>query len=411
VAAPPQVLRGLAVLAADDNATNRRLLEATLTRWGVVPTIVPNGRAVLDALEEARIAGRPFGLVLLDSRMPDLGGLAVAECIRKEPRLADLTLVLLTSDVMVGDLARCRELRIARHLVKPFAPSELLDAVLLALGQPVEPSVGALSGAQRSAATAVPRLNVLVAEDNPVNQLLIGRLLEKMGHVPVITGNGQEAVDTYATQSFDVALMDVQMPVMDGLAATAAIREREARNPGGRRLPIMALTAFAMRGDRERCLGAGMDDYLTKPIKPEELSAALGRLLGDDRTATVPLAAAPAEAEPMAEGFDLTAALKYVGGDRELLDELLGIFTEDAPVRIEAIRQAIARGNTTELTREAHTLKGALKVIGATTASGLAMALEEASRAGDADSSEKLAKELEREMDRLLQSLMASRRG
>ena len=411
VAAPPQALRGLAVLAADDNATNRGLLEATLTRWGVVPTIVPDGRSVLDALENARVAGRPFGLVLLDSRMPDLSGLAVAECIRKEPRLTDLTLVLLTSDVMVGDLARCRELHIARHLVKPFTPSELLNAVLLALGQPVAPPVGSLSGADRNAATAFPRLNVLVAEDNSVNQLLIGRLLEKMGHVPVITGNGQEAVDAYATQSFDVALMDVQMPVMDGLAATAAIREREARNPGGRRLPIMALTAFAMRGDRERCLGAGMDEYLTKPIKPEDLSAALGRLLGDYRTATVPLAAAPAEGEPTPEGFDFTAALKYVGDDRELLDELLGIFAEDAPLRIEAIRQAIAGGNTTELMREAHTLKGALKVLGATTASGLAMALEEASRGGDADSSEKLAKELEREMDRLLQSLMASRRG
>ncbi|PYM94321.1 MAG: hypothetical protein DME04_08605 [Candidatus Rokuibacteriota bacterium] len=410
VAAPPQALRGLAVLAADDNATNRQLLAATLTRWGVAPTIVSDGQSVFDALEKARVAGRPFGLVLLDARMPDLDGLAVAECIRKEPRLADLTLVLLTSDVMVGDLARCRELRIARHLVKPFTPSELLNAVLLALGHTVGGQAGALSGAQSGAATAFPRLNVLVAEDNPVNQLLIGRLLEKMGHVPVITSNGQEAVDAYATQSFDVALMDVQMPLMDGLAATAAIRQREARNPGGRRLPIMALTAFAMRGDRERCLASGMDEYLTKPIKPEDLSAALGRLLGDYRTATVPLAAPATEGESTTEaGFDFTAALKYVGGDQELLDELLGIFNEDAPVRIEAIRHAIASGDTTVLTREAHTLKGALKVIGATTAAGLALALEEASRAGDADNSEKLAKELEREMDRLLQSLIASK--
>ena len=411
VAAPPQALRGLAVLAADDNATNRRLLQATLTTWGVVPTIVSDGRSALDALVKAHVAGRPFGLGLLDARMPDLGGLAVAECVRKDPRLADLTLVLLTSDVMAGDLARCRELRIARHLVKPFTPSELLNAALLALGQPAASSVGTLSSAERNAAAAFPRLNVLVAEDNAVNQLLIGRLLEKMGHVPVITGNGQEAVDAYATQSFDLALMDVQMPVMDGLTATAAIREREARNPGGRRLPIMALTAFAMRGDRERCLAAGMDEYLTKPIKPADLAAAMDRLLGDYRTATVPLAAASAEGEPATDGFDLTAALKYVGGDKELLDELLGIFTEDAPVRIEAIRQAIARGSTTELMREAHTLKGALKVLGASTASGLAQALEEASRAGDADNSEKLAKELEREMDRLLLSLMASKRG
>jgi CheY-like chemotaxis protein/HPt (histidine-containing phosphotransfer) domain-containing protein len=302
-----------------------------------------------------------------------------------------------------------------------------------------------------------------------------------MGHIPIVAYNGQEAVETYESRPFDVALMDVQMPVMDGLAATKAIRESEAQHPGRRRLPIMALTAYAMRGDRERCLAAGMDDYLTKPVKPDELSAALNRLLDGSRAATRPAAApersqggskrsasvpgsqnapvrseaapvrseaapvrseaAPVRSEAAAErnqaapvrsadasvrseaasvvasdvapeaGFDFTAALHYVGGDRELLDELLGIFVEDAPVRMEAIRRAIAGGEAPELTREAHTIKGSLKVIGATTAAGLAQGLEALARDGNMSEAGKLSAALEREMDRLMQSLLASKRG
>ncbi len=448
VAAPSQSLQGLPVLAADDNATNRRLLEATLTAWGVAPTIVEDGRAAMLELERARAAGRTFNLVLLDARMPDLDGFAVAERIRQEPALAGVTVMLLTSDVMSGDLARCRALGVARHLVKPFTPSELLNAVLLALGHSVEPTTP-LSRASREASTK--RLHVLVAEDNAVNQRVIVRLLEKMGHIPILAYNGQEAVDAYESRPFDVVLMDVQMPVMDGLVATQAIRQSEARNPGRRRVPIMALTAYAMRGDRERCLAAGMDEYLTKPVKPEELAAALNRLVqtgheaapvdhtaaagpssapqrpnGSDAVAEprdrapvgsegAPAAGAPvpvvsSNASPEA-GFDFSAALNYVGGDRELLDELLGIFIEDAPIRMKALRHAIGNAEATELTREAHTLKGALKVIGATTAAGLAQGLEALGRDGNMSEADKLAVALEREMDRLLQSLMASKRG
>ena len=445
VAAPSRSLQGLPVLAADDNATNRRLLEATLTAWGVNPTIVEDGRAALVELERARAAGRTFDLVLLDARMPEIDGFAVAERIRQEPALAGVTMMLLTSDVMSGDLARCRTLGVARHLVKPFTPSELLNAVLLALGQSVESSAP-LARASREAPTR--RLRVLVAEDNAVNQRVIVRLLEKLGHIPVLAYNGQEAVEAYERHPFDAVLMDVQMPVMDGLAATRAIRESEAQHPGRRRIPIMALTAYAMRGDRERCLEAGMDDYLTKPVKPEELSAALNRLVeaaheasgagaspAQDTTVTrassaphhdgagnaasrsddvasggVPVPVMSSGAAPEA-GFDFSAALNYVGGDRELLDELIGIFVEDAPLRMKAIRHAIGSAEAMELTREAHTLKGSLKVIGATAAAGLAQGLEALGRDGNIAEADKLAVALEREMDKLLQSLMASKRG
>jgi two-component system sensor histidine kinase/response regulator len=418
VAAPSHSLQGLPVLAADDNATNRRLLEAMLSSWGVAPTIVENGRAALTALERARAEGRKFQLVLLDARMPDLDGFAVAERIRREPALAGVTMMLLTSDVMSGDLARCRTLGVARHLVKPFTPSELLNAILLALGQSIEMA----SPAAAPRETAGRRLHVLVAEDNAVNQRVIVRLLEKMGHIPIVAYNGQEALDAYESRPFDVVLMDVQMPVMDGLTATRMIRESEARHPGRRRLPIMALTAYAMRGDRERCLAAGMDEYLTKPVKPEELSAALNRLVeavaSTEAAARSETASARSEATDVVTGdaapeagFDFTAALNYVGGDRALLDELLGIFVEDAPVRMETIRRAIAGREAAELTREAHTIKGALKVIGATTAAGLAQGLEALGRDGNMGEADKLAVALEREMDRLMQSLLASRRG
>ena len=342
-------------------------------------------------------------------------------------------MMLLTSDVMSGDLARCRSLGVAGHLVKPFTPSELLNAILLALGQSIETAVP--SAPPREAAAR--RLHVLVAEDNAVNQRVIVRLLEKMGHIPIVAYNGQEAVGAYESRPFDVVLMDVQMPVMDGLTATRMIRESEARHPGRRRLPIMALTAYAMRGDRERCLAAGMDDHLTKPVRPEELAAALNRLLDASAPEPPPTAGrksaaarsepAPARSEPAPVrsepvpvvtgdaapegGFDFSAALNYVGGDRALLDELLGIFVEDAPVRMEAIRRAIAGGEAADLMREAHTIKGALRVIGATTAAGLAQGLEALGRDGNIGEADKLAVALEREMERLMQSLLASRRG
>jgi CheY-like chemotaxis protein/HPt (histidine-containing phosphotransfer) domain-containing protein len=377
-----------------------------LTSWGVAATIVADGRSALAALEQARAAGRMFRLVLLDARMPDLDGFAVAERIRQEPGLAGVTVMLLTSDVMSGDLARCRQLGVARHLVKPLTPSELLNAVLLALGQ--SPAVA--SPAAQGRAEGPRGLHVLVAEDNPVNQVLIVRLLEKLGHTSFLAANGEEALRAYEAQVFDAVLMDVQMPVMDGLSATAAIREREARDPSRRRVPIMAVTAFALRGDRERCLAAGMDDYLTKPIKPNDLAVALNRLFAAEPPAPTPGASAPGEPAAGA-GFDFSAALSYVGGDRALLDELLGIFAEDAPMRMDAIRMAIAGGDAQQLMREAHTLKGALKVLGAAAAAGLALHLENLGRDGDLSRAREAGAALERAMDRLNQELLASRRG
>ena len=374
--ADPRILRGYAVLAADDNETNRRFLHDTFASWRMRPTVVGGGRAALAALEEARAAGSPFGLVVLDARMPDMNGLAVAERLREDPTFAGTTILLVTSDPQSGDIARCQELGMARYLVKPVTPSELLDAILLGLGEPVETVAAAPPRTQPGVGEPPRRLRVLVAEDNPVNQMLLSRMLEKRGHIVVVVADGRKVLTALEEEPFDLVLMDVQMPEMDGFEATAAIRQREANTPGRRRIPIIAVTAHALKGDRERCLAAGMDDYLAKPLKPEDLSAVLNAPLGGPRSHLTgpdePRVWVPAAELP----FDLDVALRHTDGDRELLQEMLVLFANDYPARIEALREAVRRADAEGVTRAAHALKGSLMVLGAAAAASLAERLE-----------------------------------
>ncbi len=257
-AAQPTRLHGMRVLVVDDNATNRRILEEVLRAWGVRPLAVDGGAAALTALRQAADAGEPFPLVLLDGHMPEMDGFTLAGHIRRERERGGVALVMLTSAARPEDVARCRELGIDVYLMKPVKQSELFDAVLSALGQ-------ALHRDEEAAAPAAaegPRrpLRVLLAEDHPVNQKLAVRLLEKRGHSVVVAGDGRQALAALDRQPFDLVLMDVQMPDMDGYETAGRIRRAE--QGGGRRLPILAMTAYAMKGDRERCLAAGMDDYV-----------------------------------------------------------------------------------------------------------------------------------------------------
>jgi PAS domain S-box-containing protein len=283
-AAPMERLRDLPVLVVDDHATNRRLLAAFLNGWGARPTVVESGEAALAAL--AGPDGARFELVLLDGAMPDMDGFEVAERMRALPGLGPLTIMLLTSDVHGMQLSRCRELGVACHLLKPIGPAELLDAVLHALGQETEQ--GSHPSVMDPPRQGRRRLRVLVAEDNAINQLLMRRLIEKVGHDVLVAGDGREAVAMLEAQPFDVVFMDVQMPELDGMAATAEIRRREAIT-GAVRLPVIALTAAAMKGDRERCLDSGMDGYLTKPVNIRELAALLDRLAVEGAGAAEPV--------------------------------------------------------------------------------------------------------------------------
>jgi two-component system, sensor histidine kinase and response regulator len=233
-------------------------------------------------------------------------------------------------------------------------------------------------------------LRVVVAEDNRVNQLVIGRLLEQLDHTVILCGDGRAAVAAIEAERPDLVLMDVQMPEMDGLAATAAIREREAAQPGIRRLPIVALTAFAMKGD---CLAAGMDDYLTKPIRRDQLAALLARLVGD--------AQAGPEADKPGPAFDAAAALAHAGDDRQLLGELLGIFLADGPAQLQALRDAVAGADPAALMRTAHALSGSLRVLGAGAAIALVGRLEALGREGQLEGAAALLAGLEPELERV----------
>jgi PAS domain S-box-containing protein len=277
--ASAEILRGVKVLVADDNRTNRRILEGMLKRWEMNSTSVEEGETALAALSSALEERAPYKLILTDMHMPKMDGFGLIERIRQRPELSAAVIMMLTSAGHRGDAARCQELGVAAYLLKPIRQSELREAIARVLG----------AGEQKGAIPLITRyslgdapepmavLRVLVAEDNAVNQRLVSRLLEKRGHRVTVTANGREAVEALANQTFDLVLMDVQMPEMDGFEATMAIREREKHN--GAYIPIIALTAHAMKGDKDRCLAAGMDGYLAKPIRSQELDEVLEKYI------------------------------------------------------------------------------------------------------------------------------------
>ena len=281
-------LQDLRVLVVDDNATNRRILREILLQWRMKPTLVDGGQEALFLLQHAQRAGTPFPLVLTDMQMPDMDGFALAEIIKQTPALAGATIMMLTSAGQRGDGARCRELGVKAYLTKPLKQSELREAILAVLRG------GAINAEARD--TLVTRhllrearssLRVLLAEDNRVNQVLAVRLLEQKGHSVTVANNGLEALAILETRNFDIVLMDVQMPEMDGFEATRIVREKEG--PSGNHLPIIALTAYAMKGDPERCLAAGMDAYISKPLQVTELYAAMERFYPSRASAEKPV--------------------------------------------------------------------------------------------------------------------------
>jgi CheY-like chemotaxis protein len=273
----PEQLRGLTVLVVDDNFTNRRVLTEILKRWGVKPTAVDGGRAALMALEIAKSAGRPFPLILLDGQMPEIDGFTLARQIQANPELVGATIMMLTSADQLGDASLCRELGISAYIVKPIRQSELMDMICKSLKlAPPEEAIHGIAGAVMPASAS--RKRVLIAEDNKVNQRLAVRLLEKRGYSVTVVGNGRAAANAVAAERFHLVFMDVQMPEVDGLQATAEIRATDERT--GAHTRIIAMTAHALKGDQERCLAAGMDGYVSKPIRVEELDEAIAAVDG-----------------------------------------------------------------------------------------------------------------------------------
>jgi two-component system sensor histidine kinase/response regulator len=284
-------LRDLPALIVDDNFTNRTVLQGMLSRWGMKASSVDGAEAALSAMETAARDAHPFSVVIVDGQMPGTDGFTLVKQIQARPELADATILMLTSIGQKGDAARCRELGIAAYLLKPARQNELLETLCRVLCKSPDAESPSLI-TRHTLREERSRLQILVVEDNVVNQTLAVRLLEKRGYAVTVAGDGRAALAALEKQSFDLILMDVQMPEMDGFQATAAIRAKE--QPGGRRQPILAMTAHALKSDQERCLASGMDGYVTKPIRTADLFAAIEAAVGEAKSAMPAPAFTPA---------------------------------------------------------------------------------------------------------------------
>jgi two-component system, sensor histidine kinase and response regulator len=401
-------LHEMPVLVVDDNATNRRILEEILINWRMKPAMAADAMTAMALLQQGSGAGQPFPLVLLDGHMPGMDGFDLAEQIKRDPKFSDTTLLMLTSAGQPEDVARCRALGIRAYLTKPVKQSELLDTILNLLGQSEEKESRAAGdkllgdhAALDAGELPVRPLRVLLAEDNAINQMLAVRLLEKQGHHVTIVTNGRDALEATLHQPFDVVLMDVQMPEMDGLEATRQIRAREKQTGG--RLPIVAMTAYAMKGDREHCLAQGMDEYVAKPIHPREVL----RVIADLVTHRPPASAPQPPPAPPAEILDKNEALERLAGDHDLLRTLVDIYVRTTPDELAELGQAVVQRDPAAIRRLAHTLKGAVGNFGKGPAYQAALKLETMGREGNLADVESAEAALMDAMEQLKTALLA----
>jgi CheY-like chemotaxis protein len=320
------------------------------------PTVVESGDQALAELETASRNGKPYPLALLDVQMPGMDGFELAEKILSHPEYVGATIMMLTSEGQRGHAARCRELGVASYLMKPISQSELLDAVMTALGEPLQNSPLVTRHSLRESRRV---LHLLLAEDNSVNQTLAIRLLEKLGHVVTLAKNGLEAVTYWQQGKFDAILMDVDMPVMNGYEATQKIRAEEKIRGG--HIPIVAMTAHAMKGDREECISHGMDGYITKPIDTEELWHELDIVAR--QTPVIKEKIVNKKQKLVVADFD--KALKLMDDSRELFDEIVSLFMQDTPPHMQRIKDGLAQGNSEWVRQSAHAIKGMVGVFSA----------------------------------------------
>ena len=385
---PPPVslhrLRNTRVLIVDDNHTNLRILHEMLESWGMLPTSLSSSREALETLERACRESDPYPVLLTDHHMPEMDGFELVASLRAQPALQDTIVLMLTSGMKPEDAERAKSLGIAVHLLKPVRQSRLLRYLEAALG-------GENIDRSEEFASAVPTrhlppLHVLVAEDGLVNQKLVRELLRRLGHRVTIVTNGQDAVETYLAEPIDIVLMDVQMPGMDGIEATVQIRRHEEES--GRHVSIVAMTAHAMKGDRERCLEAGMDEYVSKPLRANQLLEAMTTALSRGAI-THRLAGEPGLAPPMAPAATATVdwadALVAVNGDRETLQSVVEAHLEEAPKLLAQMQLAMPQQDASGLQRASHTLKSSLRFFGAVEAAELAWKLELQAKEGSFD--------------------------
>lgn len=397
-------LQDARVLVVDDNASSRHALSEMLRRWEMQPTTVANAESALEALAGAAKNGHDFALILIDAHMPATDGFVLASRIKeRSPELMSRCIMMLCSGERSEDIARCEQLGVSAYLLKPVNHSECFDTVIAVIGgESLLTSLPALD--EEAPRRDVGALDILLVEDSLYNQKLAVGVLQNRGHRVSVVENGKEAVAAVEREQFDLVLMDIQMPVMDGLEATRIIRERERHSQ--RRVPIIAMTAQAMAGDRERCLETGMDAYLTKPVRAAALHGAIETVVPDPAAAEVD-AEGDTGTDAAATALDWSVALDATGGDRELLREVVGEFLVEYPRLIEQSKAAIQAGDAPAVSRSAHTIKGALRTLGADGAGECAAELESYTRTGTLDRGNELLKTLTAEVDALMPEILA----
>ncbi len=398
-------LRGTAVLIVDDNSTNRRVLSQMLQRWEALPTAVESGAAALAEMARAAECGKPYPFVLVDAVMPEMDGFTLVERIQSQPNAAATTIMMLTSLDRQGDANRCRMLGIAAYLVKPVKAQELYQAILGCLGTKPAPTTAPTTVAKQPALIRQQQqpestdqrstLRVLLAEDNPINQRVALHLMEKQHYKTTVVNNGREALAALECEHYDLVLMDIQMPEMDGFEATRSIRAAEGTS--GRHLPIIAMTAHAMKGDRERCLEAGMDDYVAKPIQSQDLLRAIQNVIGQTGTKHEAAVAEPAPKNLI----DRAAVLAGVDGDEALLQEIVSMFLEYTPQRRDDIRTAVQTSDFAGLRRTTHALKGTIGYLDAGPVSDAIHQLDQLAVSADAQRLPEALADFERHLDEL----------
>jgi two-component system, sensor histidine kinase and response regulator len=396
--ATTEPLVGLRVLVVDDNQTNQLILREMLASWEMHPTTVSDAETALRELQRAQESGRPHQVVLTDVHMPGVDGFQLTERIKESSNLGGPVILMLTSGDGPGDIDRCRKVGGSAHLMKPVKQSELFDAIIGSLGM--------IQQAERPASDGLPApgemrpLRILLAEDSYPNQRLAVGVLSKWGHHVTVANNGREALAAVDGGSFDLILMDVQMPEMDGYQATAVIREREARTGG--HLPIIAMTAHAMKGDREECLAAGMDGYVAKPIRRRELQQVIEEVLGEESKRNPAARRIEPDGEAILGPHNWEHALQTTEGDTVLLQEVLASFLEECPLLLDQMDQALRQTDSRALRRAAHTLKGSLQILGQTRPRELAERLEELGKSGQCEECRELVERLTVEANTLL---------
>jgi two-component system sensor histidine kinase/response regulator len=400
----PAEIRGLRILVVDDNPTNRIILREQLRSWGCLPEEAPDGESAWAKLQEAMEARTPFRLAILDMEMPNMDGAMLGRKIKEDPKLRATMLVLLTSRGNRGDAKEMKAIGFSAYLTKPIKASQLHDCLTLVVSrEPLERKAQPMPIVTRHSISEEKKRNIriLLAEDNVVNQKVALRILERIGYRADAVANGKEVLSALEIIPYDLILMDVQMPEMDGFEATAAIRAKEM-DLGGH-IPIIAMTAHAMKGDREHCLEAGMDDYVSKPIQPQSLIEVIGRWV--DKVVLKKSEGPLIEPSEAREVFDKRGLLDRLGGDEAFLREILGTFLDDAPKQIERMQRHLKEEDLVGLGLQAHSLKGAAMNIGGNGLQKVAFEIEVAARNRELDRARKLVTEILKEFKSLKTTL------